>query len=64
MTPLDESVIRQGSVTAREITSFDWWGTQLVLLSVCEIGVGGDAIRRSVYGIWRALVLAVPSPRW
>lgn len=47
----------RGIVTAREIAGFDWWGTQLVVLSACETGVGtvsGDG----VYGMRRALVLA------
>jgi CHAT domain-containing protein len=47
----------QGIVTAREIAGFDWWGTQLVVLSACESGIGavdGDG----VYGMRRALVLA------
>jgi CHAT domain-containing protein len=46
-----------GIVTAREIAGFDWWGTQLVVLSACESGIGavtGDG----VYGMRRALVLA------
>jgi CHAT domain-containing protein len=46
-----------GIVTAREIAGFDWWGTQLVVLSACETGIGavdGDG----VYGMRRALVLA------
>jgi CHAT domain-containing protein/Tfp pilus assembly protein PilF len=48
----------QGIVTAREIAGFDWWGTQLVVLSACETGVGAVLSGDGVYGMRRALVLA------
>jgi CHAT domain-containing protein/Tfp pilus assembly protein PilF len=47
-----------GIVTAREIAGFDWWGTQLVVLSACETGVGAAPSGDGVYGMRRALVLA------
>jgi len=47
-----------GIVTAREIAGFDWWGTQLVVLSACQTGVGTVASGDGVYGLRRALVLA------
>ena len=47
-----------GIVTAREIAGFDWWGTQLVVLSACETGVGAASSGDGVYGLRRALVLA------
>jgi len=47
-----------GIVTAREIAGFDWWGTQLVVLSACETGVGAVPSGDGVYGLRRALVLA------
>jgi len=47
-----------GIVTAREIAGFDWWGTQLVVLSACQTGVGALASGDGVYGLRRALVLA------
>jgi CHAT domain-containing protein len=48
----------QGIVTAREIAGFDWWGTQLVVLSACETGIGAVPSGDGVYGLRRALVLA------
>jgi len=47
-----------GIVTARELAGFDWWGTQLVVLSGCETGVGPVPSGDGVYGMRRALVLA------
>jgi tetratricopeptide (TPR) repeat protein len=47
-----------GIVTAREIAGFDWWGTQLVVLSACETGMGAVPSGDGVYGLRRALVLA------
>jgi tetratricopeptide (TPR) repeat protein len=47
-----------GIVTAREIAGFDWWGTQLVVLSACETGVGPVPSGDGVYGLRRAVVLA------
>jgi CHAT domain-containing protein len=47
-----------GIVTAREIAGFDWWGTQLVVLSACQTGVGAVLSGEGVYGLRRALVLA------
>ena len=47
-----------GIVTARELAGYDWWGTQLVVLSACETGVGAVASGEGVYGMRRALVLA------
>jgi CHAT domain-containing protein len=47
-----------GIVTAREIAGFDWWGTQLVVLSACQTGVGMVSSGDGVYSMRRALVLA------
>jgi CHAT domain-containing protein/tetratricopeptide (TPR) repeat protein len=47
-----------GIVTAREIAGFDLRGTQLVVLSACETGVGAVPSGDGVYGMRRALVLA------
>jgi CHAT domain-containing protein/tetratricopeptide (TPR) repeat protein len=47
-----------GIVTARELAGFDWWGTELVVLSACETGVGAVSSGDGVHGMRRALVLA------
>jgi CHAT domain-containing protein/Tfp pilus assembly protein PilF len=47
-----------GIVSARELAGYDWWGTQLVVLSACETGVGAVPSGDGVYGMRRALVLA------
>ena len=52
------NVSPDGIVSARELASYDWWGTQLVVLSACETGVGAVPSGEGVYGMRRALVLA------
>jgi CHAT domain-containing protein len=47
-----------GIVSARELAGWDWWGTQLVVLSACETGVGAVPSGEGVFGMRRALVLA------
>ncbi len=47
-----------GIVSARELAGWNWWGTQLVVLSACETGVGAVPSGEGVYGLRRALVLA------
>jgi len=52
------NVSPDGIVSARELASYDWWGTKLVVLSACETGVGAVPSGEGVYGMRRALVLA------
>ena len=52
------NVSPEGIVSARELAGLDWRGTQLVVLSACETGVGAVATGEGVYGMRRALVLA------
>lgn len=49
----------QGTVTALEVAGMDLWGTQLVVFSACESGVG-DVERpgQGVYGLRRAVMIA------
>lgn len=47
-----------GIISARELASFDWWGTQLVVLTACGDTVEGTPASEGVYSMRRALVLA------
>ncbi|MGH9834091.1 MAG: CHAT domain-containing protein [Blastocatellia bacterium] len=47
-----------GVLTAMEATGLNLWGTQMVILSACDTGVGAVKNGQGVYGLRRALVLA------
>ena len=48
----------QGIFTALKTTNLNLWGTNLVVLSACDTGVGDVKTGEGIYGLRRALVLA------
>jgi CHAT domain-containing protein len=54
----DANLGATGLVSARELAGYDLRGTQLVVLSSCDSGVGAMPAGEGVYGLRRALTLA------